>query len=54
VDHAKRRLECSSTAVDEIGWQIGYENPAFFRRLFKRTTGLSPSHYRKQFQLPGV
>jgi transcriptional regulator GlxA family with amidase domain len=52
VDQAKRRLERTSTPVDEIGWQIGYENPAFFRRLFKRTTGVSPSHYRRQFRLP--
>jgi len=52
VDQAKRRLERSTTPVDEIGWQIGYENPAFFRRLFKRTTGVSPSHYRRRFTLP--
>jgi transcriptional regulator GlxA family with amidase domain len=52
VDQAKRRLERSTTPVDEIGWQIGYENPAFFRRLFKRTTGVSPGHYRRRFTLP--
>lgn len=54
VDQAKRRLERTGTPVDEIGWQIGYENPAFFRRLFKRTTGVSPSHYRRQFKLPAM
>ncbi len=54
VDQAKRRLERTGIPVDEIGWQIGYENPAFFRRLFKRTTGLSPGSYRRQFRLPAV
>lgn len=52
VEQAKQRLECSGDSVDEIGWQVGYEEPAFFRRLFKRITGLSPSAYRRQFQFP--
>jgi AraC-like DNA-binding protein len=30
----------------------GYEDPAFFRRLFKRTTGLAPGAYRKRFRIP--
>ena len=32
--------------VDEISWQVGYEDAAFFRRLFKRVTGLTPGAYR--------
>lgn len=52
IEEAKRRLETTRDAVDEIGWQAGYEDPAFFRRLFKRVTGISPSSYRKQFQIP--
>jgi YesN/AraC family two-component response regulator len=31
---------------------VGYEDPAFFRRLFKRTTGLPPGAYRRRFQVP--
>jgi transcriptional regulator GlxA family with amidase domain len=52
VEDAKRRLERTDAPVDEIGWKVGYEDPAFFRRLFKRTTGLSPAVYRRRFQLP--
>ena len=52
IEEAKRRLERTSTPVDEIGWQVGYEEPAFFRRLFKRTTGLTPGAYRKRFRMP--
>lgn len=52
MEDAKRRLERTDDAVDEIGWRVGYEDPAFFRRLFKRTTGLSPAQYRRRFQVP--
>jgi transcriptional regulator GlxA family with amidase domain len=52
VEDAKRRLERTDAPVDEIGWNVGYEDAAFFRRLFKRTTGLSPSLYRRRFQIP--
>jgi len=54
IEDAKRRLERTAASVDEVGWQVGYEEPAFFRRLFKRTTGLSPAVYRRRFQVPGV
>lgn len=52
VEEAKRRLERTDVAVEEIGWRVGYEDPAFFRRLFKRITGISPGAYRKRFQIP--
>ena len=50
VEEAKRLLEASRTPVDEISAQAGYEDPSFFRRLFKRRTGLTPSQYRRMFQ----
>ncbi len=52
VEEAKRRLERTDTPADEISWQVGYEDPAFFRRLFKRITGLAPGAYRKRFRIP--
>jgi len=52
IEDAKRRLERTDAPVDEIGWRVGYEDPAFFRRLFKRTTGLAPGAYRKRFRIP--
>lgn len=54
VEEAKRRLERTRAAIDEIGWRVGYEDPAFFRRLFKRITGVTPGQYRRQFQIPPV
>jgi len=52
VEAAKQQLESGDRAVDEISYSIGYEDPAFFRRLFKRTTGLTPGAYRKKFRVP--
>ena len=52
IEDAKRRLERTDASVDEISWRVGYEDPAFFRRLFKRTTGLAPGAYRKRFRIP--
>jgi transcriptional regulator GlxA family with amidase domain len=52
IEDAKRRLERTEAPVDEIGWQVGYEEPAFFRRLFKRVTGLTPGAYRRRFRIP--
>jgi len=52
VEDAKRRLERTEASVDEISWQVGYEDPAFFRRLFKRVTDLAPGAYRRRFKIP--
>lgn len=51
IEEAKRRLERTSLAIDRIGWAVGYEEPAFFRRLFKRLTGVTPGVYRRKFRL---
>jgi transcriptional regulator GlxA family with amidase domain len=50
VEEAKRRLEQEPTAVEEISATVGYEDASFFRRLFKRLTGLTPSQYRRMFK----
>jgi AraC-like DNA-binding protein len=47
------RLEQSDANVDEISWSVGYEDPAFFRRLFRRVTGVAPGAYRRRYQVPG-
>ncbi|HET9266259.1 MAG TPA: helix-turn-helix domain-containing protein [Vicinamibacterales bacterium] len=50
IEEAKRLLESSDQSVDEIGFEIGYEDSSFFRRLFKRRTGIAPAQYRRVFQ----
>lgn len=50
VEAAKRLLESSQASVEEIAFDVGYENVAFFRRLFKRCSGLGPSAYRRLYR----
>jgi transcriptional regulator GlxA family with amidase domain len=50
IEEAKHALESSDLPVDEICFAIGYEDPSFFRRLFKRRTGVAPARYRRVFQ----
>ncbi len=50
IEEAKRQLETGSLSADEIAAIVGYENLAFFRRLFKRSTGLTPGAYRRMFK----
>lgn len=50
IEAAKHLLESSKLPVEEISAQVGYEDNSFFRRLFKRLTGLTPIRYRRMFQ----
>jgi transcriptional regulator GlxA family with amidase domain len=50
IEEAKQIIESENTSLDEIGLKVGYEDPAYFRRLFKRKAGLTPAAYRKKFK----
>jgi transcriptional regulator GlxA family with amidase domain len=52
IEAAKHKLERSNDAIDEISWQVGYEDAAFFRRLFKRVTNLTPGAFRRHYRMP--
>jgi len=49
IEMAKNILETQNASIDDISVQVGYEDPASFRRLFKRKVGITPAHYRKKF-----
>ena len=46
---ARRLLENKHRSVQEISEAVGYHDVAFFRQLFQRHTGVSPSAYREKF-----
>ena len=48
IEEARMIIETEASGLDEVGNQVGYEDPTFFRRLFKRETGLSPATYRRR------
>jgi transcriptional regulator GlxA family with amidase domain len=49
IESAKNKLELENTSIEEISLQVGYEDPASFRRLFRRKVGIAPAIYRKKF-----
>ncbi len=51
ISNAKTLLEDTTYNISEISQAIGYENPLYFSRIFKKQSGLSPSEYRKQAQV---
>jgi transcriptional regulator GlxA family with amidase domain len=52
VEEAKQLLETTTTSVEAVGRQVGYEDSASFRRLFRRLAGMPPGDYRRKFQMP--
>jgi AraC-like DNA-binding protein len=48
ITRAKRRLLESADSIKEIAFQVGYRDPFFFSRDFKRYSGLTPTAFRSQ------
>jgi transcriptional regulator GlxA family with amidase domain len=46
---AKRMLESNHRSMTEISEAVGYQDVVFFRTLFQRHAGVSPSAYRERF-----
>ncbi|TDF41357.1 helix-turn-helix domain-containing protein [Alteromonadaceae bacterium M269] len=49
VEAAKSLLETESFSPEQVVQKVGYEDLSSFTRLFKKTTSLSLSQYRKKF-----
>jgi AraC-like DNA-binding protein len=43
---AKRHLLATSDQVNQIAWHLGYEDPSYFIRFFRKHTGISPEAFR--------
>jgi len=53
IEEAKYLLENSDMPTEQVGEEVGYEDSASFRRLFKRMTGITPARHRRRFQNVG-
>lgn len=49
IEKAKEILSVSNVSVAEVAYQLGFERPQSFNKLFKRKTNLSPLEFRKSF-----
>ncbi|SDJ36716.1 helix-turn-helix domain-containing protein [Chryseobacterium jejuense] len=49
IDLAKERLSTTSLSVSEIAYELGFEHPQSFSKLFKQKTKQSPGEFRKLF-----
>jgi AraC-like DNA-binding protein/tetratricopeptide (TPR) repeat protein len=47
MDRARDLLRRTSLSVTEVAFEVGFENPSSFTRLFHREVGTSPLHYRQ-------
>ena len=49
TEEAKQLLEATREPVDAVAQTVGYSDNRAFQRLFRRSTGLTPSAYRRRF-----
>ena len=51
IDEAKNILLDPHKTVSEVAYELGFEYPPYFSRLFKKKAGMSPSEYREKYRL---
>jgi len=49
IEKAKEKLSATSLSVSEIAYELGFEHPQSFSKLFKTKTNLSPLEFRQSF-----
>ncbi len=51
VDEAKNMLLDPAKTVSEVAFELGFEYPPYFSRLFKKKEGMSPTAYREKYSM---
>jgi len=51
IDEAKNILLKPNKSISEVAYELGFEYPQYFSRLFKKKEGISPTEYREQYKL---
>jgi len=49
MEKARELLETSFERVKAIAVEVGYDDPTYFEREFKKAEGLTPSQYRAAY-----
>ncbi|MCX5496067.1 AraC family transcriptional regulator [Kaistia dalseonensis] len=48
LEEAQSRLEQTDLSVEQIGYSLGFRDPSYFNRFFKRLSGMTPGAYRQR------
>lgn len=49
IEKAKEKLSTTNLSVSEVAYELGFEHPQSFSKLFKTKTNLSPLEFRRSF-----
>jgi AraC-like DNA-binding protein len=49
IEKAKEKLSNTNLSVSEIAYELGFEHPQSFSKLFKTKTNVSPLEFRHSF-----
>ena len=49
IEKAKERLSTTNLTVSEVAYELGFEHPQSFNRIFKKKVDMSPLEYRASF-----
>lgn len=49
IHYAKARLSTTNSSISEIAFELGFEHPQSFSKLFKKKTNQSPSEFKSSF-----
>ena len=52
MERAQSRLVTDHIEIKEIAFQLGFSDPSYFNRLFKKSTGITPREYRAFHSFP--
>ena len=45
IKRAKELMNTSHMSIKEVGFRVGYNDPNYFSRIFKRYEGIAPTEY---------
>lgn len=51
IDEAKDILLKPNKSISEVAYELGFEYPQYFSRLFKKKEGISPTEYKEKYKM---
>jgi len=49
MEKAKVKISTTNLTISEIAYELGFEHPSSFNKLFKSKTNISPLEFRQSF-----